>query len=227
MPQTVTKDQLAAEDFLERALRLHGLVTSLGDTSSSAEIPTILQQVHNDLVTYSHTAQGNPPDAGDGVAQAPLTSAQMQDAAWYGSGATQADMIIRQFSYRLSHAPIKTDAQTLYVDITGDSAGLHLNKVVSDLQALLKELDAAVAQMNMLVGLHESDGGALTLKSCAGALLHYMGPTLETLNGARASVAEAIDPASVDPLNRQLTALTQGHALVGKDGNAGACLGTP
>ena len=237
MPTAVTKEQSDAEDFLGRAMRLHKLIISLGDSSSSSPIKTILQQVREDLSTYSQIAQGRVPsgaDAGGGtrsVAEgAPLTTAQMQrmqDAAWMQSGATQADMIIRQFLNSLSTSPITTDARNVYTDVTGDSAGLHLDKVISDLQMFLKDIEVIVAPINTLVGYREADGGVPGPDTGAGAVMRYLGPILKNINDAMSSVNAFLEPSAISPLKNDLTMLSQGHDLVGKDGNPGTCLESP
>jgi hypothetical protein len=228
MPKTGTKELSDAEDFLGRAMSLHDLITRLGDTSSSSPLVTIEHRVREDMSKYGRRAQGN---AGDGTSAGGqgtrLTNEQMQDAAWMQSGATQADMIIRQFSFALSRAPITTDAQKVSTDITGDRGGLHLDQVIGDLQALLHDIEVATAQINQLITLRESDGSALTPKSAAGALLVYVGPLMNELNDARNRVNALLDPSVLSQLNTELTLFSQKHDLVGKDGNGGTCLGAP
>jgi len=228
MPKAGTKELSDAEHFLERAMSLRDLITGLGDSSSSSPIMTILQQVQEDLSTYGQIASGRGAGGTSSVAQgAPLTSAQMkqlQDAAWLQSGATQADGSIRQFLSGLSTSPITTNAQAVYTDITGDGAGLHLDKVISDLQAFLKGIEAVVAPLNTLVGYREADGGAPGPETGAGALARYLGPVLTELNDAMRSVNTFLAPSAVSQLKNDLTMLSQGHDLVGKDGNPGTCL---
>jgi hypothetical protein len=219
----VTKELSHADDFLERAMSLHNLITSLGDSSSSSQMMTIQQQVRADLSTYSQIASGRvPSSANDTRTQVQ----QMQDAAWMQSGATQAYVIIRQFSSALSTVPITTDAQTVYTDIAGDNTGLHLDKVISDLQTFLKDIDVVVAPNNELVGYREPDGSAPGPKTGAGALMRYLGPVLAAINEATSSVNAFLDPSAIPQLQNELTVLSQAHDLVGKDGNAGTCLGS-
>src|SRR6202041_143134 len=121
----------------------------LGDTSGSSQLTTIHQRVRDDMLMYGRMAQGR---GADGTSQStPPTSAemqQMQDAPGMQSGATQADMSIRQFAHALSSSPITTDAQKVHADITGDSAGLHLDQVISDLQTFLQDIEVVVAPVN-------------------------------------------------------------------------------
>jgi hypothetical protein len=228
MPRARTKELSDAEDFLGRALSLHQLIIRLGDSSRSSPLTTIQQRVREDMTTYGRLKQGGDADGTSGVAQAaPLTSAQMQqmqDAAWMQSGATQADWSIRGFSHALSASPLTTDAQKVYVDITGDSAGLHLDQLISDLQTFLQDIEVAVAPVNELITLRESDGSPLTPKSGAGALLLYLGPVMKEIDDARSSVTALLDPSAISQLRTDLTVLSQGHDLIGKDGNSGTCL---
>jgi hypothetical protein len=225
-----TKELSDAEDFLGRAMSLHDLVTRLGDSSSSSPLMTIQQRVREDMSTYGRIKQGQGADGTSVVGQgAPPTNAQMQqmqDAAWMQSGATQADVIIRQFSFALSKSPITTDAQAVYTDIAGDAAGLHLDKVVSDLQTFLQDIEVVAAPVYNLITLRESDGSPLTPKSGAGALLLYLGPVMKEINDATSSVKAFLDPGGIPRLKSELTMVSQGHDLFGKDGNSGTCLGS-
>jgi hypothetical protein len=223
VPKAPTKEQSDAEDFLGRAMSLDDLVTSLGDSSSSSRLATIEQRVREDMTTYGHLAQGR----GTNNQGAPLTNAEMQDAAWMQSGATQADMLIRQFAHALSKSPITTDAQAIQTDITGDSAGLHLDKVVDDLQTFLHDIEVVVAPINQLITLREPDGSALTPKSGAGALLLYLGPVMKEVNDATDHVNASLDPSAISRLKNELTMVSQAHDLVGKDGKPGICLESP
>jgi hypothetical protein len=235
VPKGATKELADGEDFLARAMSLHDLVTRLGDKSSAGEIPTILQQVQADMSMYSQIAQGNIPSGADdggasAVPGAQATSAQMntmQDAAWMQSGATQADMVIRQLLFHFSAAPITADAQKVYADITDDRAGLHLDTVISDIQALLEHIEVALAQANQLVSCRMPDGSVPDLKSAAGALIRYVGPLVTDMNDARSRVKAVLDPSAIPQLTSDLTLLAHGHDLLGKDGNPGMCLGTP
>jgi hypothetical protein len=230
MPKAGTRELADAEDFLGRAMSLQYLITRLGDSSSSSPLATIQQRVREDMSTYGHLKQGRGAD-GTSVGQgAPLTSAQMQemqDAAWMQSGATQADLIIRRFSFALSKAPITTDAQKVYTDINGDSTGLHLDQVTRDLQTFLQDIEVVVAPVNKLITLRESDGGPLTPKSGAGGPLLYLGPVMKEIDDARSGVTPFLDPSAISQIESDLTRLSQGHDLVGKDGNSGTCLGAP
>jgi hypothetical protein len=233
VPKAVNKELSDGETFLERAMSLRDLITSLGDTSSASPMKTILQQVRKDISTYSQIAQGRfaGADAGSGAdsgaQEPPFTRQQMQDAAWMQSGATQADMLIQQLAHRLSNAPITTDAQKVHADILGDSTGPHLDQVVSDLQTLLKDIQAAVAQINQLLAVRASDGSVPGPKSCAGALRVYVGPLFEQINDATSSVNAFLNPAALDQLNRDLAMVSRGHDLVGTGGNSGTCLKSP
>ena len=236
VPKAVSKEQADAEAFLERAMSLHDLITSLGDASSASPIKTILQQVQEDLSTYSQIAHGRvQPDADAGgdtssVAQGKARRTpeeQMQDAAWMQSGAAQARMIIRQFANRLSTSPITTDAQNVHADITGDSTGIHLDKVIGDLQTFLKDIEVIVAPINTLVGYREADGGVPGPETGAGAVMRYLGPVLKNVNDAMSSINALLEPSAISRLKNDLAMLSQGHDLVGKDGNAGTCLGSP
>ena len=207
-----------AEDFLSRAMSLDNLITRLGDTSSSSPIPAILEQVHEDLVMYSQISRGNvPPGASaagvTGVVApgSPLTNEQMQDAAWMQSGATQAEVIIRQFLFALSKSPITTDAQKIYADITGDSTGIHLDEVTGDLQTFLHDIEVVAAPINNLVDLREPDGSLPPPRSGAGALIRYLGPTIRTVNDATSRVNAFLDPSAISQLNNELTVLSQGR----------------
>jgi hypothetical protein len=224
LPKASTKELSDAEDFLGRAMSLDDLVTRLGDSSSSSRLATIQERVREDMTTYGHLAQGRGTDSQG----APLTNAQMQDAAWMQSGATQADVLIRQFAHALSKSPITTDAQTLQIDITGDSAGLRFDKVVDDLQTFLHDIEVVVEPVNKLITLREDDGSALTPKSGAGALLVYLGPVMKEINDATDHVKASLDPSAIFQLKNELTMISQGHDLIGKDGNAaGTCMRTP
>jgi hypothetical protein len=173
-------------DFLERAMSLRDLVTSLGDSSSSAQIPTILRQVEADLSTYSQIAAGRDPSSADQIQQ-------MQDAAWMQSGATQAYVIIRQFSAALSASPITTDAQKISADITGG----HHDEVIRDLRGFLHDINVVVAPINELVGYRSPDGGAPGPETGAGAVMRYLGPVLATINKAKSGVSAFLDPATI------------------------------
>ncbi len=225
MPKAGTKEQSDAEDFLGRAMSLRDLITRLGDSSSSSRLMTIQQRVREDMSTYGRLASGR---GADGTSQgAPLTNQQMQDAAWMQSGATQADEIIRQFSFALSKAPITTDAETVYADITGDRADLHLDQVTGDLQTFLQDIEVVAAPVNKLITLRESDGSPLTPKSGAGALLLYLGPVMKEIGDATSRVTALLGPAAIPQLKTDLTLVSQAHDLVGKDGNSGRCLVSP
>jgi len=223
VPKALTKEQSDAEDFLGQAMSLGDLVTRLGDSSSLSRLATIQQRVRDDMTTYSQRAQGRGADPQG----APLTNAQMQDAAWMQSGATQADMLIRQFAHALSKSPITTDAQAIQTDITGDGAGLHLDKVVDDLQTFLHDIEVVVAPINKLITLREPDGSALTPKSGAGALLLYLGPVMKEVNDATDHVKASLNPSAISQLKNELTVVSQAHDLVGKDGKPGICLESP
>lgn len=223
-PRPGTRELADAEDFLARAMSLHDLVTRLGDPSSSSPLATIQQRVREDLTKYGRIAQGQGPDGSDGQG-ARLTDEQMQDASWMQSGATQADVLIRQFAFALAKSPLTTDAQTLHADIAGDSAGLHLDKVASDLQAFLQDIEVVAAPVNDLITLRESDGGPLTPKSGAGALLVYLGPVMKELNDATDRARASLDPAASSQLEAELTLVSKGHDLVGREGIVGTCLG--
>jgi hypothetical protein len=236
VPKAVNKELTDGETFLERVMSLHDLITSLGDTSSSAPMNTILQQVRKDLSTYSEIAQGRVPGAeagsggGSGAQEPRFTREQleqMQDAAWMQSGATQADMLIQQLANRLSNAPITTDAQKIHADILGDSTGPHLDQLVSDLQTFLKDIQAAVAQINRLLAIREADGSVPGPKSCAGALWVYVGPLFEQISDATSSANAFLNPSAIDQLNRDLAMVSRGHDLVGTGGTSGTCLKSP
>jgi hypothetical protein len=234
MPKVATKELSDTEDFLGRAMSLHDLITRLGDSSSSSQLATIQQRVREDLSKYAHIASGRGADGdagtGDIAQRGPLTSAQMkerQDAAWMQSGAAQAQVIIRQFAIALSKSPITTDAQKVYADVPGDGAGLHLDKIVSDLQTFLHDIDVVVAPIDKLITLRDADGSPLTPKSGAGALLLYLGPVIEAIHDATSRVSAFLDPSASSRLENDLTVLSQGHDVVGKDGNGGTCLGAP
>jgi hypothetical protein len=225
MPKAETRELSDAEDFLGRAMSLRDLVTRLGDSSSSSRLGTIQRRVRDDMSMYGRIASGRGADGKGGVGQeAPLTNEQMQDAAWMQSGATQADALVRQFSVALSRAPITTDAEKVHTDITGDGIALHLDRVISDLQTFLQDIEVAVAPVNKLITLRESDGGPLTPKSGAGALLLYLGPVMKEIDDARSGVTPLLDPSVVPRLETDLTRLSEGLELVGKDGNSGTCL---
>ena len=223
VPKALTKEHSDAGNFLGRAMSLDDLVISLGDSSSLSRLATIRQRVREDMTTYGHLAQGRGTDPQG----APLTNAQMQDAAWMQSGATQADMLIRQFAHALSKSPITTDAQAIQTDITGDGAGLHLDKVVDDLQTFLHDIEVVVAPINKLITLREPDGSALTPKSGAGALLLYLGPVMKEVNDATDHVNASLDPSAISRLQNELTMVSQAHDLVGRDGKPGVCLESP
>ncbi len=225
-----TKELSDAEDFLGRAMRLHDLITRLGDSSSSSPLRTIQQRVREDIATYGRLEQGLAADGTSVVAQgARPTSAQMQemqDAAWMQSGATQAEWSVGQFSHALSGPPITTDAQKVHADITGDGTGLHPEQVISDLQTFLQDIEVVVAPVNKLITLRESDGSALTPKSGAGALLVYLGPVMKEINDARSSVTALLDASGSSQLQTDLTRASRGQDRVGEDGGAGTRAGS-
>jgi hypothetical protein len=221
VPKALTNAQSDAEDFLGRAMSLDDLVTSLGDSSSLSRLATIQQRVREDMTTYSNLAHGTDSQG------ASLTNAQMQDAAWMHSGATQADMLIRRFAHALSTSPITTGAQAIQTDITGDGADLHLDKVVDDLQTFLHDIEVVVAPINELITLREPDGSALTPKSAAGALLVYLGPLMKEVNDATDHVKGSLAPSAISQLKNELTRVSQAHDLIGKDGKPGICLESP
>jgi hypothetical protein len=224
MPKAATKELSDAEDFLERASSLHNLIASLADTSSSSPFTTILQQVREDLSTYSRLAngQGIPPGA-----DAPPTPDQRQAAAWMQSGATQAFVIIRQFRGGLSTSPIATDARKVYIDVTGDGTGLHPDTVISDLQTFLHDLEVVLAPIDSLVGVRMPDGGAPGPETGAGATKRYLDPVLEAIHDAMSSIDAFLDPSAISQLRNDLTMLSRGLDVVGKDGNPGTCLESP
>jgi len=222
VPKPVSKELSEGEDFLGRVMSLDDLVLRLGDTSNSSRLAMVQQRVKDDLWTYSHIAQGQGTDAQG----QPLTNTQMQDAAWMQSGATQAQVLIHGFAHALSNAPISLDAQKVRSDIAGDGTGLNPGQVIDDVQTFLKDLEVAAAPVNRLITLRESDGGPLTPKSGAGALLLYLGPVMKELNPAMDRVSAFLDPISTPRLNGELTTVSREQALVGKDGSDGTCLGT-
>lgn len=232
MPKPVTKELSDAEDFLDRAMSLDSLITRLGDKSRSSPTMTILERMQQDLSMYGQIAQGHVPPGVDAtgataVAQgAPPTGAQMQDAAWMQSGVTQADMIVRRFLFALSRSPITTDAQKVHADITGDSGGLHLDEITSDLQAFLHDIDVVVAPINKLVGYRAPDGSAPGPQTGAGAVTRYFGPVLKEINDATSSVSASLDPSAASQLTNDVSVFSQAHGLLGKDGNGGTCLGS-
>jgi hypothetical protein len=143
------------------------------------------------------------------------------------SGAAQAQMIILQFSNRLSSSPITTDAQNVSADILGDRAGPHLDKVISDLQTFLQDVAVVLAPINELVSYGGPDGGAPDLKSAAGATKRYLGPVLKNVKDAVTRVESFLDPFTMAQLKSELTRFSRARDLLGKDGNLGTCLGSP
>jgi hypothetical protein len=219
-----TKELADAEDFLGRAMSLYYLITRLGEESGASPLTALQKRARDDVAKYGRIAQGRGGADGNGVGQGvSLTNAQKQDAAWMQSGATQADWSIQQFAQALS-GPIKTDAPKIYADIAGDSEGLHFDRLIGDLQTFLRDIEAAVAPVNTLITLREPDGSPLTPKSGAGALLVYIGPLIEEIHDATSRVTALLDPSAISLLGADLTLLSQGHDLVGKNGNSGTCL---
>jgi hypothetical protein len=238
MPKPVTKELSDAENFLERAMSLQHMITRLGDTSNSAPIMLVLQQVREDLTMYSQIASGRALPSADGGAT-PVAAGtqptqptkeerdQMQDAAWMQSGATQANVFIRQFLNGLSTSPITTDAQAVYADILGDSTGLHADKLISDLETFLRDIEVVAGPASKLAGYREPDGGAARPRSAAGALARYLGPVLDDIKDARSSLSSSLSPGAITQLKAELTTFSQSHDLLGKDGNSGMCLDAP
>lgn len=222
MPAATTKDLSDAEELLARAMTLQSLIAGQSASSSAARLKAILQQVQDDMSTYGRQAQGEVPQ-GD----APATNAQMQHAAWLQSGATQAKWIIGEFSHRLAHSPVTADAQKVYADIMGDSAGLHLDAVVGDLRTFLRDIEAASADVERLVDLRMPDGSAPTLESGAGAVARYVGPLFGTIRDDMSRVNAFLDPSAAPQLTTNLTTLSQSVSLVGKDGHPGTCVELP
>ena len=50
---------------------------------------------------------------------------------------------------------------------------------------------------------------------------------MKEIDDARNRVTPLLDPSAIAPLETDLTRLSQGHELVGKDGTSGTCLGSP
>ena len=154
VPKAGTKALSDAEDFLGRAMSLQYLVTRLGDSSSSSPLQTIQQRVREDMNIWpSQTGarRGRHQRRGSGGAAheraAAADAGRRMDAERRDAGG----LIIRQFSFALPKAPITTDAQKVYVNINGDSAGLHLDKVIGDLQTFLQDIEVVVAPVNKLI----------------------------------------------------------------------------
>jgi hypothetical protein len=229
MPKPETRELADAEDFLGRAMGLYDLSARLRDPQSSSGLRTIQGRAHADMLTYGSIASGRGGDGTNVDGQGtPLTTAQTQqmhqDAAWMQSGAVQAEMFIGQFAFAVSRPPLTTDARAVYSDLMGDGTGLHGEQIVRDLQTFLRDIEVAAAPVNKLITLREADGGPLTPKSCAGALLLYLGPVMKEIESARSRVEERLDPAAIPLLETGLTKVSQGHDLVGGDGT---CLGAP
>jgi hypothetical protein len=230
MPKAANKELSDGATFLGRAMALHDLVTNLGDTSKSAPMTKTLEQVRKDLATFADRAQGNIPGFPQATFEVPNPNYtkeqidQMQDAAWFQSGAAQAEMVLVQMWSRLSSAQIKAEVQKVRADVLGDATGTHLDQVVTDLAVLQKDFKAATAQISALLAIRAADGSELDPKSCAGALRVYVGPLFEQINDLTSSLDAFLDPSAVYQLNRDLAVVSRGHELLGKDGSSGTCL---
>jgi hypothetical protein len=217
MPKPATRELTDAEDFLERVISLDNLVTALADSSSASRMQTIVRQAREQTSEYGRLAQGGLAPG----ANTPPTNEEMQHAAWLQSGSTQAEMLVMQLARGLSSSPVTTDAQKVYADITVGGTGLHLDKVVSDLQTFLRDIEVVIDPSKKLSAL-SSD-----LTTAAGATRRYLGPVLEPLEDAMSQVRAPLDPAKLSQLENDLAVLSRGVDLVGKDGKPGTCLGSP
>jgi hypothetical protein len=221
MPKAASKELSDAEDLLQRAVTLANLVTRLADPSSASGMQTIVRQVHEDDLEYGRLKQGGVAPG----ANAPPTSEEMQHAAWLQSGTTQAEELVVQLAHGLSTAPVTTDAQKVYADITFDDR--RLDRLVGDLQTFLHDIELVLDPSKKLIAVRMPDGSEPDLTTGAGATRRYLGPMLETLDGAMSQVRASIDPAAPSQLENDLAVLSQGLDRVGKDGNAGTCLESP
>jgi len=235
--KAMTKELSNAQEFLARAMALHDLITSRGDTSRSSPMQTIQQQVQGDLVMYGQIANGRVSagagNAGGASAVAPGTPPtrdqmqQMQDAAWMQSGVTQAQVFVRQVASGLSSAPITTDVQKVYADIAGDGTGLQPDTVISDVQTFLEHIEAVVGPSNKLAGYRDADGSVPAPSTAAGALSRYLDPVLKSIHDATSAVQAFLDPSAIAQLKNNLTMLSQMRDGVGNGGNSGPCVGSP
>jgi hypothetical protein len=126
MPKSVTQDISKAEEILSKAVQIYGLLSSLlGDDSGTAgQIGQVLKQLENDIDQFAQIAQGIPaagtPGSTPGLstqAGAPFTNAQMQEAAWRQSAATQAQYLIKGYVADLVN--IWKKGEKVYNDIAG------------------------------------------------------------------------------------------------------------
>ncbi len=221
MPKPTTPELSDAEDFLEQAMSLDKLVTSLADSSRSSAMQWILRQARDDTSEYGRLAQGGLAPG----ANAPATDEEMQHAAWLQSGSTQAEQFVQRITYGLSTPPVTTDAQKVYADITGE--GRHLDEIVGDLQTFLRDIEVVLDPSKKLIAVRMDDGSLPDLTTGAGATRRYLGPILETLDDAMSPVRAPLDPSTLSRFENDLTVLSQGLDLVGKDGKPGTCLESP
>ena len=224
MPKSVTQDISKAEEFLEKAVQIYGLLAHfIGDDSGSAgQISQILDQVTSDINAYAQLAQGIVPQGTTGATPglssnpgAPLTNAQMQEAAWMQSAATQAQYLIQGYFDQLK--TIYEDGKAVYGDITA----LNFENLVSldgsgDLQKFLTALDGLVKSVKGLADGIDGTSKNAGPESAFGTVISYFGPVANAIDGALKEVSDVLG--NVDGVLQQiitdLALLAQGIDMV-------------
>ena len=230
MPKAVTKELSNAEAFLEEAIGLYNLISNLASSSTddsggqASIITSILNQVAQDLQTYSTLAQGGVPQGGTiagGTSYAegaPMTNAQMQAAAWLQSAATQAQLLLQQ--YQAALVTIAGDAVWVFKDITALDFDYLFSPTNPDNPNakkgdLLDFIDAINGFLQEVESLVSGLTGSPSPQSAAGAIMSYFGPILKPIQDAMSKINGFLYGVSgaLSQLETDLAILSQGLDL--------------